>query len=66
MIRGEPAALRGRSSRRDSPSARARDGALVPEPEIVAGTKSSNVGRRRRGERVSVHVTVPLFDRGAA
>jgi cobalt-zinc-cadmium efflux system outer membrane protein len=35
----------------------------VPEPEVVAGTKSSNVGGGDVGSVISVHVNVPLFDR---
>jgi len=36
----------------------------VPEPEVVAGTKSSNAGAGDVGSILSVHLTVPLFDRG--
>lgn len=36
----------------------------IPEPEVVAGTKSSNAGAGDVGSVVSVHVIVPLFDRG--
>jgi outer membrane protein TolC len=36
----------------------------VPEPEVVGGTKSSSVGDGDVGSIVSVHVNVPLFDRG--
>lgn len=36
----------------------------VPEPEVVAGTKSSNTGLGDVGSIFSVHVVVPLFDRG--
>jgi cobalt-zinc-cadmium efflux system outer membrane protein len=36
---------------------------VVPEPEVVAGTKSSNVGGGDVGSVISVHVNVPLFDR---
>lgn len=36
---------------------------LIPEPELVAGTKSSNAGAGDVGSIVSVHVTLPLFDR---
>jgi cobalt-zinc-cadmium efflux system outer membrane protein len=36
---------------------------LIPEPEIVAGTKSSNVAGGDVGSIVSVYVAVPLFDR---
>ena len=44
---------------------RAADRRRVPEPEIVGGTKSSNTGAGDIGSILSVHVTVPLFDRGA-
>jgi cobalt-zinc-cadmium efflux system outer membrane protein len=36
---------------------------LVPEPEVVAGTKTSNAGTGDTGSIFSVHVNVPLFDR---
>ena len=36
---------------------------LIPEPEIVAGTKSSNLAGGDIGSVFSVHVTIPLFDR---
>lgn len=36
----------------------------IPEPEVVAGTKSSTVGTGDVGSIISVHVGVPLFDRG--
>jgi cobalt-zinc-cadmium efflux system outer membrane protein len=42
---------------------RAASRRLLPEPEIVAGTKSSNVGRGDVGSVFSVHVALPLFDR---
>ena len=35
----------------------------IPEPEVVAGTKSSNLAGGDIGGVFSVHVTVPLFDR---
>jgi len=35
----------------------------IPEPEIVAGTKSSNLAGGDIGGVISVHVTLPLFDR---
>lgn len=35
----------------------------IPEPEVVAGTKSSNAGTGDVGAIVSVHVRLPLFDR---
>jgi cobalt-zinc-cadmium efflux system outer membrane protein len=36
----------------------------IPEPEIVAGSKSSNATGGDVGSIFGVHVTVPLFDRG--
>jgi cobalt-zinc-cadmium efflux system outer membrane protein len=36
----------------------------IPEPEVVAGTKSSNAAGGDVGSIVSVHLAVPLFDRG--
>jgi cobalt-zinc-cadmium efflux system outer membrane protein len=36
----------------------------LPEPELVAGTKTSNAAGGDVGTIISVHVTVPLFDRG--
>ena len=63
-VRGEFIALQ-----RDLDSAsfleRAADRRRVPEPEVVAGTKSSNAGTGGVGSIVSVHLNVPLFDRGA-
>jgi outer membrane protein, heavy metal efflux system len=38
---------------------------LVPEPEVVAGSKSSSVGAGDIGSVVSLHVSIPLFDRAA-
>ena len=35
----------------------------IPEPELVAGTKASNAGTGDVGSIISVHVSVPLFDR---
>jgi cobalt-zinc-cadmium efflux system outer membrane protein len=35
----------------------------IPEPEVVGGTKTSNAAGGDVGSIVSVHVTVPLFDR---
>ena len=35
----------------------------IPEPEVVAGTKTSNVAGGDTGSIVSVHISVPLFDR---
>jgi outer membrane protein, heavy metal efflux system len=36
----------------------------IPEPEVVAGTKTSNTAGGDVGSIVSVHVALPLFDRG--
>jgi outer membrane protein TolC len=36
----------------------------IPEPEIVAGTKSSTLGGGDVGSVITAHVTIPLFDRG--
>jgi cobalt-zinc-cadmium efflux system outer membrane protein len=44
----------------------AADRRLLPEPEVVAGTKTSNAGTGDVGSIMSVHVSVPLFDRGRA
>ena len=43
-------------------SARAAGRRPIPEPEIVAGTKSTNIAGGDIGGVFSVHVTVPLFD----
>jgi len=63
-VRGDWAALRQEidASRL---SERAADRRLVPDPEVVAGTKSSNTAGGDVGSVVSVHVAVPLFDRGS-
>jgi cobalt-zinc-cadmium efflux system outer membrane protein len=42
---------------------RAAERRRVPEPEVVAGTKSSNAAGGDVGGIVSVHLSVPLFDR---
>ncbi len=44
-------------------SERAAGRRLIPEPEIVAGTKSSTVGGGDLGSVITVHATIPLFDR---
>ena len=63
QARGEISALRHEA---DSASFAERAAAkrVIPEPEIVAGTKSSNAGNGDIGSVVTVHVPVPLFDRG--
>ncbi|HVG84637.1 MAG TPA: TolC family protein, partial [Vicinamibacterales bacterium] len=44
-------------------AARAADRRWVPEPEIVAGTKSSNLGGGDIGSVFAVRAAIPLFDR---
>lgn len=44
-------------------SRRAADRRMVPEPEIAAGTKSSTAGGGDLGSVVTLHATIPLFDR---
>jgi cobalt-zinc-cadmium efflux system outer membrane protein len=44
-------------------SARAADRRRVPEPEVVAGTKSSTAGGGDLGSVFTVHASIPLFDR---
>lgn len=62
-VRGEIIALR-----KDAESAhfalRAADRRWVPEPEIIAGTKSSSIGGGDIGSVVTVQASLPLFDRG--
>ena len=36
---------------------------VIPEPEVVAGTKTSNAAGGDVGSIISLHVAVPLFDR---
>ena len=42
---------------------RAADRRRIPEPEIVAGTKSSTVGGGDLGSVITVHASIPIFDR---
>lgn len=42
---------------------RAAERSRVPEPEVVAGTKSSSIGSGDVGSVLSVHASLPLFDR---
>ena len=49
----EAARLAGRAAARS----------VLPEPEVVAGLKTSSVGNDRRGSVVSLLASVPLFDR---
>jgi outer membrane protein, heavy metal efflux system len=60
--RGEPAALRQEiEAARFAERAAVRR--LVPEPELVAGTKSSNATGGDTGSVLGVHASIPLFDR---
>ena len=43
---------------------RAAERLRIPEPEVVAGTKTSNAAGGDVGSIVSVHAVFPLFDRG--
>lgn len=44
-------------------AARAADRRLLPEPEVVAGTKSTSFGDGSIGSVFMVHAAIPLFDR---
>ena len=44
-------------------AAHAADRRRVPEPEVVAGTKSSSLGAGDIGSVFTVHAAIPLFDR---
>ena len=44
-------------------AARAAERRLVPEPVVVAGTKSSTLAAGDIGSVFTVHATIPLFDR---
>jgi cobalt-zinc-cadmium efflux system outer membrane protein len=63
QARGEIAALRHEIDAA-SFAERAADKRVIPEPEVIAGTKSSNAGSGDVGSVVTVHVAIPLFDRG--
>ncbi|HEV8394988.1 MAG TPA: TolC family protein [Vicinamibacterales bacterium] len=43
---------------------RAADRRRIPEPEVLAGTKSSSLGGGDVGSVVGIQATLPLFDRG--
>jgi len=45
-------------------AARAAERRRIPEPEIVAGTKSSTASGGDVGGVITAHATIPLFDRG--
>jgi cobalt-zinc-cadmium efflux system outer membrane protein len=45
---------------------RAAERRWIPEPEIVVGTKASSAAGGDLGSVVTVHATIPLFDRSRA
>jgi cobalt-zinc-cadmium efflux system outer membrane protein len=61
--RGELQALRKEIESAEI-SARAADRRRIPEPDLVAGTKSSSLGGGDLGSVFGVQATLPLFDRG--
>lgn len=61
-IRGEILALRHEIEAARF-SERAVNRRLIPEPELVAGTKSSTAAGGDLGSVITVHATIPLFDR---
>ena len=63
QARGEISALRGEIDAATF-AERAAGRRAIPEPEVVAGTKSSNAGSGDVGSLVAIHVAIPLFDRG--
>ena len=62
--RGELMAL-GQEAESARFAARAAARRSIPEPEVVAGTKSSSLAGSDIGTVFSIHATVPLFDRGS-
>ena len=64
-IRGELLALR-READAARLSGRAAQRRRVPEPEVVAGTKSSTAAGGDLGGVLTVHASIPLFDRSRA
>jgi cobalt-zinc-cadmium efflux system outer membrane protein len=61
--RGELLALRKEIESAEL-SGRAADRRWIPEPEVVAGTKSSSLGNGDIGSVFSVQAAIPLFDHG--
>ncbi len=61
-IRGELIAFRKEIDAANF-SERAAERRRIPDPEIVAGTKSSTLGGGDVGSVVTIHAVVPLFDR---
>ena len=60
--RGELVSLR-REAEAAALALRAAERRLVPEPEIVGGTKSSSIPGGGVGSVIAVHASIPLFDR---
>lgn len=61
--RGELQALR-REAEAAGFAQRAADRRRIPEPEVVAGSKSSTAGGGDFGSVITVHASIPVFDRG--
>ena len=62
-VRGELLALRHEIEAAHC-AARSAERRRIPEPELVAGTKSSSFGAGDIGSVVTVQAIIPLFDRG--
>ena len=62
-VRGDLLALT-REREAASFMAEVADRRRIPEPEVVAGTKSSSAGTGDVGSMFSVHLSLPLFDHG--
>ncbi len=63
--RGELAALQHDQHAAEF-AASAADRRVVPEPEIIAGSKSSTAANGDVGTLISIQASIPLFDRGKA
>ena len=62
QVRGDLAAL-ARDVEAATFAEQAAARGIIPEPEVVGGTKTSNAGGRGVGSIVGIQVSVPLFDR---
>jgi cobalt-zinc-cadmium efflux system outer membrane protein len=62
-MRGELLAFR-REAEAAGFAQRAADRRRIPEPEVVAGTKSSTFAGGDIGSVVTLHASIPVFDRG--
>jgi cobalt-zinc-cadmium efflux system outer membrane protein len=67
LMQAESTRAELRAFRRDADAARfaarAAERSRVPEPEIVAGTKSSSLSGGDVGSVLTVHASIPVFDR---